>query len=65
MLCSTRKQSKHSLLNVEDIALLKDIIIHRDEANNGMGWKEAIELIGEISQCSNWITCVNHWNNLE
>ena len=64
MLLSTRKLSKRSLLSVEDIAFLKDIIIHRDEANNGMGRKEAIKLIGETSQCSNWITCTNHWNNL-
>ena len=64
MLLSTRKLSKHSLLSVEDIAFLKDIIIHRDEANNGMGREEAIKLIGETSQCSNLITCTNHWNNL-
>ena len=65
MLLSTRKLSKCSLLSVEDIAFLKDIIIHRDEASNdGMGRKEAIKLIGETSQCFNWITCKYHWNNL-
>ena len=55
---------KVSLLGETDLKFLQDIIVDRDEANNGSGQSETIELIGEITQCSYPIKCRNRWNYL-
>ena len=53
-----------SLIGETDLKFLQEIIISRDEANNGLGRKEVITLIGDMAQCPNHSTCQNHWNYL-
>ena len=55
---------KGIILGETDFKFLQDIIVARDEANNGSGWAEIIALIGKIAQCSDLIKLINHWNYL-
>jgi len=58
------KQKKQGLLGESDLKFIEDVIVTRDEANNGMGRGEVIHLISEVSQCSDRIKCKNHWDHL-
>ena len=55
---------KVSLFGETDLKYLQDIIVAGDKANNRSGRAEIITLIGDISQCSDIIKCINHWNYL-
>ena len=57
---------KHTtkLLEEKDLKFLQEIIVARDDANNGMGRKEVITLIGDLVQCPDRIRCKNHWDYL-
>jgi hypothetical protein len=59
-----QRGQRKSLIGDNDLKFLQEIIISRDDANNGLGRSEVISLIGEMAQCPNKITCQNHWNYL-
>ena len=56
--------NKRSLPGETYLKFLRDVIVARDKANNGAGRSEIITLIGDITQCSDIIKCINHWNYL-
>jgi len=52
------------LLMEEQVRQLNDIIIHRDEANNGMGRAEIILLVQEFAQLADVKKAENHYDYL-
>ena len=58
------KQKRKSLLSLDEIAFLQNVIQYRDEANQGMTRDEVISLIMELKQTSKRKTCENHLDYL-
>ena len=52
------------LLSLSDRYFLKDIIIERDNTNNGMRRPELMIIIGKMAQCKYCGKCIDHWNYL-
>ena len=57
-------QTRKGLLSAELIQVLQDIIRKRDEINNGVSWKEAIQLIVDLGQCFSSKSAENHLDYL-
>ena len=56
--------NKGSIIGETNLKFLQDIIVARDEANNGAVQADIIAIIGKIAQCSDLIKCSNHCNYL-
>jgi len=52
------------LLNDNEVELLSNTIIYRDEANNGMSRNEAISLVQELAQTTNGSAAESHYDYL-
>ena len=52
------------LLQPKDIEVLQDIIVCRDDANNGITRDEAISLVSQLSKCYDRSKCEQHWDYL-
>ena len=50
---ATKEHKK--LLGEKDVKFMQDIFVSRDDANNGVGRKEVITLIGDLVQCPDHI----------
>jgi len=59
-----RATKNKGLLESKGIAVIQDIIVCRDDANNGMSRDEAITLVSQLSQCFDRLKCEQHWNYL-
>ena len=57
-------KTKAGLLSTELIEVLQDIIIKRDEINNGVSQKDAIQLIVDLGQCYSSKSAENHLDYL-
>ena len=58
------EKSSRGLLSDELITVLQDIIRKRDEINNGVSRKEAIQLIVDLGQCTSSRSAENHLDYL-
>ena len=58
------RSKKKGLLSTELIDVLQDIIRKRDEINNGVSRKEAIQLIVDLGQCGSSKAAENHLDYL-